>query len=141
MLSIPRGGIEPAVLLAAALPLLGLAAAGCRTPSPSPLGLMQLGEADRFCSAATGLLVGPITARARNEGFVKTSSEIDCLTPFWEIPSNWRHAALAHAGLTREQLQQGLRRPINVACYADTLETVDICERRGIVSTVSSVSA
>ena len=82
----------------------------------------------------SSVFVGPITARGRNEGLLKSRWEIGRAIPLWNIVTWVHHGRLAERGVTWPEYRQILRSALNLNCFPDVLGTVDECERRGLVS-------
>ena len=116
--------------------LLIVAGGGCLQPKPrlQPLGPLQVSRSGRTCSCLTAVFGGPMTARGRNEGYVKSSLEVWGLIPFVRLIPRYSCAADAAHGQGREQYLQTLRHPLNVNAYPDSIETLRASEIRGIAS-------
>jgi len=88
-----------------------------------------------MCSFFTAMLSGPMTARGRNEGFLKDRWEIGRMIPVWNIVTFVHHGRIAQRGMTLAEYQDDvLRSHLNLNMYPDVLATIDECENRGLVS-------
>jgi hypothetical protein len=129
----PRG-------VAGVLPALGLLAlaSACTLPQATSglqAGPLQLGQAGRGCSFLSAIFVGPVTARGRNEGYVKTRSEIAWLLPVYSLDPRLVHGSLAHEGMTwPEYLDTEIRGSLNLNVFPDVGQTITACLDRGLVT-------
>jgi hypothetical protein len=110
---------------------------GCGRPNiqaPSP-GALQVTRAGRLCSFWTSVFNGPKTARGRNEGYLKSKKEIKRLIPIYNIPTIIDQGKMADAGMSlSEYLDRESRCSMNLNKYPDVLQTITVCEHRGIIS-------
>lgn len=110
---------------------------GCgrpNVPGPSP-GALQVTRAGRLCSFLTSVFDGPKTARGRNEGYLKSKKEIKRLIPIFNIPTIIAQGKMADAGMSlSEYLDRESRCSMNLNKYPDVLQTITVCEQRGIIS-------
>ncbi len=121
--------------LTLAASLLALGSPGCKMWQGHGLAArFQVGRANRVCSTFTAMLDGPITARSRTEGQLKSTWEVFELFPVIDIPVGLRHAWLAGRGMTWPEYRHRLRYGTNLNAYPGSLEAIAACERRGVAS-------
>lgn len=111
--------------------------AGCAEPPAESLhaGPLQIGNAGSRCSMYTSIFDGPITARGRNEGFVKTKLEIRRLFPLFNLPTIKKHMDMADTGMSlAEYYDREDRHAINLNKYSDNRQTIEVVEKRGLIS-------
>jgi len=110
---------------------------GCGRPNiqgPSP-GALQVTRAGRLCSFWTSIFDGPKTARGRNEGYLKSKKEIKRLIPIYNIPTVINQGKMTETGMSlTEYLDKESRCSMNLNKYPDVLQTIAVCEQRGIIS-------
>ncbi|MFA6715360.1 MAG: hypothetical protein WCS27_08275 [Victivallaceae bacterium] len=108
---------------------------GCVQHQEASLGRLQVGRAGRFCSFGSALLVGPVTARGRNEGYLKSDDEIACIFGLFAIPEKIRHSEMISSGMGIEEYRNKvLRCSLNQNLYPDVFETISTCRARNIVT-------
>lgn len=113
-------------------PFLSGCASFTKNPGPNP-GLLQVGQAGPFCSFCTAILCGPAVSRGRNEGYLKTSSEIEDLIPIYDIKANIHHASLAYNGLDERTYEEASLHAFTMNNYPHVRESIDAAEQNGIV--------
>ena len=112
-----------------------LLSAGCKCwPGRGRAAQFQVGRANRVCSALTAFMVGPVTARSRTEGHLKSTAEVFELLPGIDVLTGPYHAWLAGRGRTLTDHYHAIRYGTNLSAYPGTLDAIAACEQRGLVS-------
>jgi hypothetical protein len=119
--------------------VLCLAMVGCRSgvlPHVEvQLGAFQPTRSGRVCSCLTSVFAGPVTARGRNEGYLKSGREIQRLFPLASRKAKRYHERVAAAGYTRGEYHDvDNRSALNLGMFPDVLDTLLSCAERELVS-------
>ncbi len=106
---------------------------GCSQQEFLSMGDSQVTDANGLCSFGTNLALGAITARSRNDGYLKSDDEIKCMY-FFLFPYRMKIADITAggAGLTEYRFKY-LRCSLNQNMYLDVFQTISICSRDKIV--------
>jgi len=109
---------------------------GCtKTDIPSPyIGPLQITQAGKTCSFFTSIFNGPLTARGRNEGYLKSTLETKRLFPIYNIPTILKQASMLKELNYYDYLNQETRCSLNLNKYEDVRQTIQIVEKRKLVS-------